>query len=96
MYFITVIRLSEDNSGLIMLIGQIIDAIFQPIISYCSDNIDTRLGKRYPWYLFGNIILFPMMYLIFNPPDVAIGTDEDNPKPQLWYFMLMPSILLIG
>ena len=66
------------------------------MVSYCSDNIDTRYGKRMPWYILGNIILFPMAYLLFNPPAIAIGEDEDHPNPKLWYFILIPSVLNIG
>jgi len=39
-----------------------------------------------------------MVYLIFNPPQFALGANDpgSKPEPALWYFMLIPSILLIG
>jgi Na+/melibiose symporter-like transporter len=93
---IETIQLSEYDAGLVVLGGQIIDAIFQPLISYCSDNIDTPIGKRMPWYIMGNILVLPCFYMFFNPPDSVIGPDNDNPEPKFMYFMIVPSFMLIG
>lgn len=90
------IMLSDYQSGLVVLVGQIIDAIAQPLIGYFSDNIDTRIGKRMPWYLIGHVFIIPCFYMIFNPPDLAIGDNESNPKPNLFYFLLVPGIMNIG
>lgn len=79
-----------------MLGGQIVDAIFQPLVSYCSDNVDTPIGKRMPWYIMGNILVLPCFYLFFNPPDSAVGPDIDNPVPVFTFFMIVPSLMLIG
>ena len=88
--------MSESNAGSLIMVGQITDAILQPLVSFGSDNVDTRLGKRYPWYLLGNLLLFPMTYLLFNPPGFAIGPADSSPQPKLWYFMLISCIMNIG
>ena len=90
-----VIMLSDYYSGLVVLMGQIIDAFCQPIVSYASDNIDTPFGKRMPWYFFGNLVTLPCFYLLFNPPDWAIGS-ENTPDPSVWFFLIVPGIMNIG
>ena len=81
LYLTSVIELPVHSAGTIVLITQITDAISQPIVSYLSDNTDTSYIKRYPWYLLGNLILFIMAYAVFNPPEISIGKNEDDPKP---------------
>jgi len=49
-----------------------------------------------PWYLVGHVLILPCFYLIFNPPDIAIGDDYSNPVPNLMYFLLVPSLMNIG
>jgi len=90
-----VIMLSDYDSGLVVLMGQVIDAIFQPLISFCSDNVDTPFGKRMPWYFCGNLLTLPCFYLLFNAPDSAIGS-EDHPDPAVWFFLIVPGIMNIG
>lgn len=48
-----------------------------------------------PWYIIGNILVLPSFYLIFNPPDSAIGS-VTNPEPSFSYFVILPSIMMIG
>lgn len=89
-YFDETVGMSGYDSGLVVLVGQIVDAIFQPIISYCSDNFDTKLGKRMPWYIFGNILVLPCFFLIFNPPKSMLE------GPNVSYFIAVPGIMNIG
>ena len=96
LYMTETVKLTDYEAGLVVLGGQVVDAIFQPLVSYCSDNIDTPIGKRMPWYIIGNILVLPCFYLFFNPPDSAIGPDIDNPEPNFYYFMIVPSLMLIG
>jgi len=90
-----VIMLSDYNSGLVVMMGQVIDAIFQPLISFMSDNVDTPYGKRMPWYFCGNLLTLPCFYLLFNAPDSAIGSEE-KPNPSVWFFLIVPGIMNIG
>jgi len=65
-------------------------------MGYLSDKTDTRIGKRMPWYLFGHIAAIPCFYMIFNPPEIAIGPDTSNPLPNLLYFLIVPSLMNVG
>lgn len=95
-YMNQAINMTDEESGLVVLVGQIIDAIAQPLVGYCSDTLDTRIGKRMPWYLFGHICTLPAFYLVFNPPLSAIGYSRDEPRGLLSYFILVPGIMNIG
>lgn len=88
--------MTDYDSGLVVLVGQIVDAFAQPIIGYSSDVCDSRFGKRMPWYLFGHLCAIPSFYMIFNPPEMAIGPDDANPVPWVMYFLVVPSIMNIG
>jgi len=54
-----------DFAPLVLLAGQILDAIGNPLIGFLSDRTETRLGKRFPWYIGGVIgvsVLFLMLF----------------------------------
>jgi GPH family glycoside/pentoside/hexuronide:cation symporter len=95
-YMNQAINMTDYDSGLVVLVGQIVDAFAQPIIGYSSDVCDSRFGKRMPWYLFGHLCAIPSFYMIFNPPEMAIGPDDANPVPWVMYFLVVPSIMNIG
>lgn len=65
-------------------------------MGYFSDTLDTRFGKRIPVYFVSVILLAPCFLLIFWPLPFAIGENYDQPTPALWYFFLLPSVMLIG
>ena len=90
-YLNQAIHLSDYETGLVVMVGQLIDAIAQPLIGYCSDNIDTRFGKRMPWYIVGHLCTLPCFYMVFNPPDSVVDS-----KHSLIYFLIVPSIMNIG
>lgn len=54
-YFHQVNGFNNILAGLIMLVGQISDALFTPSIGFESDNTDgfCRMGKRKSWHLVG-------------------------------------------
>jgi len=101
-YLNQVMMFSDSDSGLIVLVGQIVDAFAQPTIGYSSDHTNWKLGKRMPWYLIGHFLTLPCFYLIFNPPEFAVGAPADdaasglNPIPNLWFFLIVPSLMNIG
>ena len=95
-YLVETIQLKHEHAGLVVLVGQIVDAIFQPLVSFCSDNIDTRIGKRMPWYIIGNILVIPCFFMIFNPPDYVVYDTEGNSDPMFLYFIILPSLMNVG
>ena len=88
--------MSDYDSGLVVLVGQIVDAFAQPVIGYSSDVTESRFGKRMPWYLFGHLCALPCFFFIFNPPDWALGENLNSPVGWTTYFLVVPSIMNIG
>ncbi len=46
----------EFYSGLVMISGEIADALITPFTGYFSDKTKTRFGRRMPWYMAGLVI----------------------------------------
>lgn len=58
LYYLTeVLELESSLAGGVMLAGQIIDGICTPLVGFYSDEFDSSLGKRKPWYIAGTIIV---------------------------------------
>lgn len=68
MFFMTdVAGLSAALAGSILMIGQISDAISDPIIGLMSDRTQTRWGRRYPWIVASAVpfgVSFFLLWLI--------------------------------
>ena len=62
-------------------------------MGYASDHMETPYGQRIPVYFIGCVFTLPSFFLIFNPPDFAIGTDEMNPQPWAPYFFVLCAIM---
>lgn len=65
-------------------------------MGYASDHMETPFGQRIPVYFVGCILTLPSFFLMFNPPDFAIGTDEMNPRPWAPYFFVLCALMQIG
>lgn len=65
-------------------------------MGYMSDHMETPYGQRIPVYAIGAFFTLPSFFLMFNPPDFAIGTDEMNPRPWAPYFIMLCATMQIG
>ena len=66
-YMTKVVGLSDSNAGLILLVGQIADAIFTPFIGYGCDRTTFKYyGRRKLWHLIGSICVITSFPFIFN------------------------------
>lgn len=75
------------------MLAQITDAVCEPIFGYLSDRTETKIGKRVPFYIFGHVVALPAFFLLFNPPEFAIGTNKQKPNPSPPFFLAMASIM---
>ncbi|MEB3232077.1 MAG: MFS transporter [Leptolyngbyaceae bacterium] len=68
MFFLTdVAGLSAALASYVLVIGQVSDAISDPIIGMLSDRTQTRWGRRYPWIVIGAVpfgLSFFLLWLI--------------------------------
>ncbi|MFC1464114.1 MAG: MFS transporter [Candidatus Brachytrichaceae bacterium NZ_4S206] len=72
LYFFTdVARLDPAAASVILLITKIWDAVNDPLIGLLSDRINTRWGRRRPWFLFGAIPFGLAFFLLFQTPQLG-------------------------
>ena len=79
-------HLNESIIGAIMAIDNVLAVILLPIIGTLSDKVDTPLGKRTPFILFGTIASVAMMLLL--------PYADQNKK--MWLFIIALGLTLIA
>ena len=57
-------HLSESVIGVIMAVDNVLAVFLLPIIGTFSDQVDTRLGKRTPFILFGTAAAVVLMLML--------------------------------
>ena len=67
-YIKEVVELPVQVVATALLSGQIADGVSTILIGHISDNFNTRMGKRTPWYIFGTLFLIPTFLGIFVHP----------------------------
>jgi GPH family glycoside/pentoside/hexuronide:cation symporter len=78
-FFTDVIGLPVKLAGLIILIGNIWDALIDPFIGRLSDRTRTRFGRRRPFFLYMALPIGASFLLLFSVP---------GSLPQNWLFTL--------
>ncbi len=78
--------LSPNIAGTILLVSKIWDAVNDPVIGTISDRVQTRWGRRRPWFLWGAIPFGLAFFLMFQVPDFS-----DTGK--FWYYLLVALLL---
>lgn len=72
LYFFTdVARLNPAAAGVILLLTKIWDAVNDPLIGLLSDRVNTRWGRRRPWFLFGAVPFGLAFFLLFQVPQLG-------------------------
>ncbi|XP_067023223.1 major facilitator superfamily domain-containing protein 12-like [Acropora muricata] len=85
--------LSNASAGLVILLGQITDAIFTPINGFLNDRTVNRYGRRKIWHLIGtccSTIAFP---LLFSPCN---GCEDSSKATKLVYYSSLGCLLQFG
>ena len=70
-----------------MLVGQISDGLFTPIVGLYSDKLNTSIGKRKPWYIAGTILVPLSFIFAFQECLLCSFLSEDSQDigVLLWY-----------
>lgn len=78
--------LSPGVAGTILLLTKIWDAVNDPVIGTLSDRIQTRWGRRRPWFLFGAIPFGLCFFLLFQVPPFDV-------TGKFWYYLIVLLLL---
>ncbi|XP_011494266.1 PREDICTED: major facilitator superfamily domain-containing protein 12-like isoform X2 [Ceratosolen solmsi marchali] len=96
-YFHLVLGFSSTSAGIILLIGQLADAIATPFVGLHSDKNDNywlcRYGKRKTWHLTGTICVLGTFPFIFSQ---CIGCQLAHQWAQLIYYAAFVVIFQFG
>ncbi|XP_038139440.1 major facilitator superfamily domain-containing protein 12-like [Cyprinodon tularosa] len=85
-FYHSVLGFRNTNAGVLLLIGQIADAICTPLVGYESDQTSgcANYGKRKTWHLVGTVSVLVSFAFIFNQ---CLGCDQLTPQwASLIYF----------
>lgn len=83
-FLTTVAGISPAISGGIVAIGSVWNALFNPIIGFWADKVNTRFGRRRPLILFFSIFLAISLFLMFTDIDIPVSI-----KPVYYGFMMV-------
>lgn len=96
-FFHFVLEVDNGKTGLLLLIGQIADAVATPFVGYHSDNSDDacsrRYGRRKVWHLLGTICVAGSFPFIFAP---CVGCNSTNDWGQIFYYSMFIIIFQFG
>ena len=69
-----ILGLSKGSAGLVLLLGQIFDAIFNIFIGAESDKISLirGYGRRKGWHLIGSVFCVVSLAIFFTPPPMFV------------------------
>ena len=81
---------------LVLLSGQIADGIATPIVGYFSDKINTRIGKRTPWYIFGTILVTICFLFLFQECLLCEWFGSNDSGLMMFYYIFFPSVFNVG
>lgn len=83
-YWTKIVGLSETDAGLLLLIGQIADAVCTVFIGYGCDKTKCRwYGKRKLWHAIGTICVVISFPFIFN---LCVGCTDSEESIKILYY----------
>lgn len=93
-YMTKLAGLSERNAGLVLLIGQVADALFTLIIGYSCDKTKiTWYGKRKLWHGIGTICVLISFPFVFN---LCISCSSSSATVKLVYYSAFVIVFQFG
>ena len=72
-YYSDIIGLSPAYMSLAIMIGNIWDAVTDPLMGFISDHTDSRMGRRRLYLFWGAFPLGLLVYFTWAPPSALEG-----------------------
>jgi len=107
-YSENVVGLDSSVVAIAVLLGQIADGLMTPIVGVYSDSINTRWGKRKPWYFGGAVVVIASFVGMFASPSFIVKHDRtkeewekarengEDMTLQNWWFIIIPALYNFG
>ncbi|XP_054006579.1 major facilitator superfamily domain-containing protein 12-like [Hylaeus anthracinus] len=96
-YFHLILGFNATLAGVVLLIGQVADAVATPFVGFHSDKNDElwlcKYGKRKTWHLMGTLCVLFAFPFIFSP---CIGCENSHKWAQLIYYAAFVVIFQFG
>lgn len=97
LYFNLVLKFSNGKAGVLVLIGQVADAMATPFVGIASDNTNSmkicRYGRRKIWHLIGTVCTVISFPFLFIP---CIGMESSDQSVQMIYYAVFIIIFQFG
>lgn len=85
--------LNSGDTGLVLLLGQVTDALCTPFIGYLNDRTVCKYGRRKLWHLIGAICVCATFPFIFNK---CLGCTDASSKVKLGYYYAFAAVFQFG
>lgn len=73
-YLTDTVGIAAALTGTLIGASKLYDALINPAIGWLTDRVETRMGRRRPWMMFGGITMATALVVGFNiPPHAALG-----------------------
>ena len=69
-FLVSVVGLRAEIAGVVILIGRVWDSINDPLVGMISDRMQTKWGRRRPFFLFGAVPFGLSFFLLFIIPPI--------------------------
>jgi hypothetical protein len=93
LFFHTVVQLGNTYAGMLILIGQLADALATPIIGFLCDKTHVRYGRRKLWHLIGTVMVAISFFFFWH---ICLGCSHSALAIQIVYFSIPIIIFQFG
>ena len=70
-YLTDTVGVAAALAGILLMIGKVVDAFWDPVLGFLSDRTKTRWGRRRPYLLFASAPMALAMWWFFSNPHIA-------------------------
>ncbi|RWS12157.1 major facilitator superfamily domain-containing protein 12-like protein [Dinothrombium tinctorium] len=96
-FMVSVLQFTHQSAGVLLLIGQVADAMSTPIVGIeCDRSLDwviCKYGRRKTWHLLGTVCVLLSFPLIFN---ICIGCSNSHDYAKMIYYSSFIIIFQFG
>lgn len=96
LFYHMVVRINNTYAGLLLLIGQVVDALATPIIGFLCDRTRIRYGRRKIWHLGGTVLVAISVFFIWHK---CLFCQSEAHSPVAWtiaYFAIPIAVFQVG